>query len=64
MMVKVAELEVPPPGVGLLTVTAAVPAEAISEVRIDAVSCVAETKVVVRFDPFQRTLEVETKPLP
>ena len=57
-------MEVPPPGVGLFTVMAAVVPEAISEALMTAVSCVAETKVVVRLDPFQRTLEVGTKPLP
>jgi hypothetical protein len=43
MIVKVWALEVPPPGVGLKTVTLAVPAEAMSAARIEAVSWVALT---------------------
>lgn len=39
--VKVRELEAPPPGVGFVTVTAGVPAVAISLTRMAAVSCVA-----------------------
>jgi hypothetical protein len=41
--VNVAAVEVPPPGVGLTTVTAAVPAAATSAARMAAVSCVALT---------------------
>jgi hypothetical protein len=62
--VKTRALEVPPPGVGLKTVTWAVPATAISEVGISAVNRVEETNVVVRFAPFQRTTELPLKPLP
>ena len=43
LIVKVWAFEVPPPGAGLNTVTLAVPAEAISAARIEAVSCVDET---------------------
>jgi len=43
LMVKVRALEVPPPGVGLKTVTWAEPAVAISDIRIAAVSWVVET---------------------
>src|SRR5271157_44730 len=57
-------LDVPPPGPGLTTVTAAVLAAAISEARIFAVSCEPLTKVVVRALPFQFTTEPETKPVP
>jgi hypothetical protein len=64
LMVKVCELEVPPPGAALYTVTCAVPAVAVSTAVISAVKRVAETYVVVRFDPFQRTTEPLTKPLP
>jgi hypothetical protein len=64
LMVKVFAREVPPPGVGLLTVTYAVPAVAISEAGIAAVAWVEETTVVVRSAPFHRTFEVETKPVP
>src|SRR5512134_2654879 len=56
--------EVPPPGVGLNTVTCAVPAVAMSAAVIDAVSCVAETNVVVRLAPFHRTTEPATKFVP
>jgi hypothetical protein len=62
--VKIFEDDVPPPGVGLNTVMEAVPDVVISEAGIDAVNCVAETKVVVRLDPFQRTTEPATNPVP
>ncbi len=61
---KVRALEVPPPGAGLNTVTEAVPAVAMSAAVIDALNWVEETYVVVRFDPFQRTTELDLKPLP
>src|SRR5206468_457004 len=56
--------EVPPPGVGVTTVTLAVPAAAMSAAAIAAVSWMGLTKVVVRTAPFQRTVEPLTKPLP
>src|SRR2546425_5533778 len=59
--VKVCGFDVPPPGAGLNTVTCAVPATAMSAGGITAVSCVAETYVVARFAPFQRTTEPATK---
>jgi hypothetical protein len=62
--VNVRALEVPPPGAGLNTVTWTVPAAAISEAEIAAVSCVEDINVVVRFDPFQRTIEPATKLVP
>ena len=43
LIVKVWALEVPPPGVGLKTVTLAVPAVAMSAARIKAVTWVALT---------------------
>ena len=43
MIVKVRALEVPPPGVGLNTVTEAVPAVAISAAVIAAVNRVEDT---------------------
>ena len=64
VIVNVAELEVPPPGAGLNTVTLAVPPEAISALLICAVSCPLLTKVVVRGLPFQLTTELATKPVP
>ena len=51
-MVKVCELLVPPPGVGLFTVTLAVPAFVMSLEGTVAVSEVLLTNVVVRFVPF------------
>ncbi len=57
LIVKVWPLLVPPPGPALNTVTVAVPAVAMSAAVIEAVSCNGETKVVVRFEPFQRTTE-------
>lgn len=56
--------EVPPPGVGLNTVTCAVPAIATSPAGIAARNWVLLTKVVGRLVPFQRTTEPLTKPLP
>jgi hypothetical protein len=64
LIVKVWGLEVPPPGAGVNTVICAVPATAISEAGIAAVSRVAETNVVVRSDPFHRTTESDTKLVP
>jgi len=64
VIVKVRPLDVPPPGAGVNTVTVAVPAVAISAAVITAVSWVADTYVVVRPDPFQRTAEVFTKLFP
>jgi hypothetical protein len=64
LIVKVWALEVPPPGEGLNTVTLAVPAVAMSEARIEAVSCVDETKLVLRSKPFHLTTEPEMKLVP
>src|SRR6266542_871310 len=63
-MVTVWAFEIPPPGVGLKTVTAALPAPAISLAGIEAVSWPALTKDVGRSDPFQRTTDAEMKLLP
>ena len=57
LIVNVEALEVPPPGVGLKTVTGAVPAVAMSPARIWAWSWMLLTKVVVRSLPFQRTTD-------
>ena len=56
--------DVPPPGAGLVTVTVAVPAVAISAAVIAAVNCVALTKVVVLAAPLNFTTDVDTKPVP
>jgi hypothetical protein len=50
--VNVNPLEVPPPGAGVVTVTMAVPAVAMSAAVIAACKLVLETKVVVRELPF------------
>src|SRR6267142_519117 len=62
--VNVCAFDVPPPGAGLKTVTAAVPAPAMSPGSIAAVSREADRKVVGRSPPFQRTVDVGTKPVP
>ena len=64
VMVNETVEDVPPPGVGFTTVTAAVPVDARSVARIAAVNCVELTKVVVRFAAPHRTCEVEMNPLP
>jgi hypothetical protein len=59
---KVTPLDVAPQG--LTTVIEAVPAFAIREAGTVAVSCVEETNVVASADPFQFTVELETKFVP
>jgi hypothetical protein len=56
--------DVPPPGAGLVTVTFAVPAVAISAAVMAAVNCVALTNVVVLATPLNFTTDVETNPVP
>jgi len=62
--VKVKEFEVPPPGVGLVTVTAGVPVEAMLAAGMAAVNCVELTKVVAGADPPKLTIEAATKFVP
>src|SRR5439155_15522678 len=64
LIVNVEAPEIPPPGVGLKTVTAAVPVAAMSLASTWAWSWVLLTKVVVRLVPFQRTTEVMAKFVP
>src|SRR5688572_25441666 len=64
LMLKVCAFERPPPGVGLKTVTDAVPVDETSDVEMLAVTCVEFTKVVARSLPFQRTTELDTKFVP
>src|SRR5437016_934345 len=64
LIVNVTEFEVPPPGVGLTTVTDAVPAVATFAAGTIAVSLIEETNVVVRAEPFQLTFELEMKLVP
>src|SRR5439155_15416257 len=60
-IVNVWAFEMPPPGVGLNTVTCAVPAVTMSAAAIAAVNCAAEAKAVVRLAPFHLTTAPLTK---
>src|SRR5581483_3855890 len=62
--VKLTVLEVVAGGPGLRTVMALAPPEVRSEAGITTVSFVAETKVVARLAPAQRTTELATNPPP
>jgi hypothetical protein len=64
LIVKVSPLDVPPPGVGFITVTDAVPAVAMSLAGTEAVSFVPRTYFVVSPVPFHCTVELETKFVP
>jgi hypothetical protein len=64
LMANVTALDSPPAGVGLETVTSAVPAAVTSLAGIAACNWVPLRKVVGRSVLFQRTTEEETKPLP
>ena len=57
-------LDVPPPGVPLVTVILKVPLVVRSDARMEAVSWVVETKVVVRASPAKLTTEVGIKFVP
>jgi hypothetical protein len=63
-MVKLIALEVPPPGPGLVTVTAGVPVEAMLAAGIAAVNWVELTNVVAGADPPKLTVEPATKFVP
>src|SRR4030095_13996896 len=63
-MDSVAAAEAPPPGAGVKTVIAALPAVTMSVGGMEAVSSVALTKVVGRAVPFQRTMDEATKSAP
>src|SRR5690349_23540663 len=58
---KVIWFDVPPPGVGVNTVTGIVRAEARSAAVRTAVSCVVLATVVVRLEPFHRTDRKSTR---
>ncbi len=64
LTLKFTEFDGPPPGFGLLTKTAGVPALATSVVRIVAVTCVEFTNAVVLFAPPKLTTEPLTKLVP
>jgi hypothetical protein len=63
-MVNVSAPEVPPAGVGVNTVTEAVPAVAMSLAGTAAVNCVALSGVVTSATPFHFTVEVLMKFVP
>jgi hypothetical protein len=63
-MVKVIAFEVPPPGAGLVTVTADVPAEAMLEAGMAAVNCMELTNVAVAAAPPKLTIDDATKFVP
>jgi hypothetical protein len=58
------DVEVPPPGVGFVTVTGKLPELLISDARMAAVNCVGPTKVVTRATFLNFTAEVLTKFVP
>ncbi len=61
VMEKFIALEVPPPGAGLVTVTATVPVEATLEAGMVVVNCVESTNVVAGADTPKLTVEPATK---
>lgn len=64
MTLKFTELDGPPPGAGLVTLTAIVPADATLEAGMAAVSCVELTNVVVGAAPPKVAIEPATKFVP
>ena len=64
VMVKLIALEVPPPGVGLVTVTSGVPTEARLAEGMAAINCVELTNVVASAGPPKLTTEAATKFVP
>ncbi|MGB8522095.1 MAG: hypothetical protein WCD43_03940 [Candidatus Acidiferrales bacterium] len=56
--------EAPPPGAGLVTVTAGVPVEAMLAAGMTAFNCVELTKLVAVAEPPKLTLEAATKFVP
>jgi len=64
LIVNVTEFDVPPAGGGLTTVMDAVPAVATFAAGTMAVSLIEDTNVVVRSQPFQLTIELETNLVP
>jgi hypothetical protein len=64
LIVNVCAADVPPPGVGFVTVTGTLPAVAISAAVIAAVICVALTNVVVCATPLKFATDPVMKPVP
>jgi hypothetical protein len=61
---KATAAEVPPPGAGLVTTTAKLPALATALAGTWALSCVAETSVVASVAPLNCSTELIPKPVP
>jgi hypothetical protein len=61
LIAKLATLDVPPPDPGLVTVTIAVPAEAMAAAGMAAVNCVELTNVVATAVPPKLTTDEERK---
>jgi len=64
VMEKLIATEVPPPGAGLVTVTAGVPAEATLAAGTTAVNSAESPNVVAIADPPKLTIEPATKSVP
>jgi hypothetical protein len=64
LIAKLTISEVPPPGAGLVTITAAVPAEAMAAAGMAAVSCVELTNVVTGAVTPKLIVETATKLVP
>src|SRR5579864_9748801 len=64
LIVKVAALEVPPPGAGFTTVTCPLPALAMSAAVICVVRTEALVNEVVRLLPFHWTVDAAINPVP
>jgi hypothetical protein len=62
--VKLIAFEAPPPGAGLVTVTAGVPAETMLEARMAAVNCMELTNVAGAAAPPKFTIEDAMKFVP
>jgi hypothetical protein len=62
--VKLIAVDVPPPGAGLVTVTASMPVEAMAAAGMAAVNCVELTNVVGIAAPPKLTIEAATKLVP
>jgi hypothetical protein len=63
-MVKLIGLEMPPPGAGLVTVTAGAPVEATLAAGMTAVNCEEPPNVVATADPPKLTMEAAMKFVP
>jgi len=64
LMVKVAALEVPPPGFTTVMLIVRLPADEIKLAGTEQLNCVAVTRVHDNADPFHCTVDPETNPVP